>query len=140
MKEITIEEARKYGIQSQHSIMENGEKRFRLMCERDKTGYIRGEGGKKGYWQNSHYHKTIRELYIVQKGKILFAQYKNNKLEINEVNENEMCKAEPNIPHNVYMYPNTVTHTIKYGEIEEADWIPFEKLDDMLKNIEIKEN
>ena len=51
--------------------MDNGEKRFRQICIKDKTAYIRAEGGKVGYWQNSHYHKTIREIYIVQKGSIL---------------------------------------------------------------------
>lgn len=139
MEEITIEEAKKYGIQNQHSIMENGEKRFRLICERDKTGYIRAESGENGYWQKSHYHDSVKELYIVQNGTILLIQYINNELKINKLTEGEIFKIEPKIPHNVYMYPNTVSHTVKYGQIEEFDWKPFSKLDEMLKDINIEE-
>lgn len=139
MEEITIEKAKKYGIQNQHSIMENGEKRFRLICERDKTCYCRAESGKTGYWQKSHYHNSIKELYIVQKGNILFVEYIKNELKISKINEGEIFKVEPKIPHNVYMYPNTVLHTVKYGQIEEFDWKPFSKLDEMLKDINIEE-
>lgn len=132
MKELNIEEVEKHGIESKHTIMDTGEKRFRQICTKDKTAYIRTESGIKGYWQNSHYHTSIRELYIVQKGKILFAQYKNNQLEITALNENDIIKTEPSIPHNVYMYPDTVTHTVKYGEINDYDWIACKDLDDIL--------
>lgn len=137
MQDISIEEAIKFGIENKHSIMENGEKRFRQICSKDKTAYIRTEGSEIGYWQKSHYHTSIREIYIVQKGTILFAQYINNKVEINKISENGICKTEPNIPHNVYMYPNTVLHTVKYGEVKEYDWKSFEQLDDILKDSNI---
>lgn len=132
MQDISIEDAIRYGIENKHSIMDNGEKRFRQICSKDKTAYIRTEGCEKGYWQKSHYHKSIRELYIVQKGTILFAQYINNKVEISKISENDICKTEPNIPHNIYMYPNTILHTVKYGEVKEYDWNAFEQLDNML--------
>lgn len=139
MKDISLENANDFGIENKHSIMENGEKRFRLLCKSDKTAYIRAEGGNTGYWQKSHYHKTIKELYIIQKGSILVAEYINDKLEIKKINENEFFSLEPNIPHNIYMYPNTITHTVKYGKIDDYDWIPCGKLDKILKNINIKE-
>lgn len=139
MKKISIRKARKYGLKMNSSLMENGEKRFRLICTKDKTAYGRTEGGKKGYWQNSHYHKNMSELYVVQNGKILFAKYRDNQLEIIEVDQNGICTAEPNVPHNVYMYPDTVIHTIKYGETEDYDWIPFEKLDNILSEKTIEE-
>lgn len=139
MQDISVEEAINYGIENKHSIMDTGEKRFRQICSKDKTAYIRTEGGEKGYWQNSHYHTSIREIYIVQKGEILFAQYKNNKLLINKLKENDICKTEPNVPHNVYMYPNTVIHTVKYGEVKEYDWKPFGELDNILSSKSIEE-
>ena len=139
MTDISLESAIEFGIENKHSIMKNGEKRFRQICTKDKTAYIRGESGDNGYWQNSHYHKTIKELYIVQKGSILLAVYLNDKVKIKKVNENEFFSIGPNIPHNIYMYPNTVTHTVKYGTIDDNDWIPYEKLDEILKNINIRD-
>ena len=139
MEDISIQEAIKHGIENKHSIMDTGEKRFRQVCLKDNTSYIRTEGGEEGYWQNSHYHSSIRELYRVQKGKILFVEYKNDELIVNKMKENDICKTEPNVPHNVYMYPNTVIHTVKYGTIKDADWIPFEQLDDILKDKTIEE-
>lgn len=113
--------------------MDNGERRYRQICSKDKTAYIRAEGGKVGYWQNSHFHKTIREVYIVQKGSILLVQYIDNKLCVKKIIENEIYNVKPNVPHNVYMYPDTVLHTVKYGEVEEYDWQEFKKLDDIVK-------
>ena len=139
MKEMSTKDTTKFGIEYKNSIMENGEKRFRQICSKDKTAYIRAEGGETGYWQKSHYHKSIKEVYIVQKGTILMAQYINNKVKINKIDEEGIFKIEPNVPHNVYMYPNTVLHTVKYGRVKEYDWESFEQLDDMLKNQSIEE-
>lgn len=119
--------------------MENGEKRFRQICLKDKTAYIRAEGGNVGYWQNSHYHKSIIEVYIVQKGMILLAQYIEGNTKINRVEKGKIFNVEPNVPHNVYMYPNTVLHTVKYGEVEEYDWQEFKELDNILKNKTMEE-
>lgn len=107
---------------------------------KDKTAYIRAEGSNRGYWQKSHYHKFVKEIYIVQKGSILLAQYKDGEVCFNKVDEDETFIVFPNIPHNVFMYPNTITHTVKYGEGKEYDWEAFEKLDNILneKSIEIK--
>lgn len=139
MIDISLENANEFGIENKHSIMENGEKRFRQICKNDNTAYIRAESGINGYWQNSHYHTSIKELYIVQKGSILLAKYLDDKLVIKKINENEFFSLEPNIPHNIYMYPNTVTHTVKYGKIDDYDWLPYEKLDEMLKKINIED-
>lgn len=135
MKDITAEDAEKFGIENKHSILENGEKRFRQYCSKDNTAYIRAEGQEKGYWQNSHFHKSIKEIYIVQKGKVLLAQYINNKMKIKKFDECGIFIVEPNIPHNIYMYPHTVLHTVKYGEVKEYDWVPFELLDEKIKEI-----
>lgn len=139
MTDISIGDAKKFGIENKHSIMENGEKRFRQICLKDKTAYIRAEGKEIGYWQKSHYHKSIKEIYIVQKGQILLAKYIDNKMEINKFYEGGVFKIEPNIPHNIYMYPNAVLHTVKYGEVKEYDWEPFELLDEKIREKSITE-
>ena len=138
MQEIVLLDETKCGMKNKHTIMTTGEKRFRQICIKDKSSYIRAEGGDKGYWQKSHYHKHANEIYIIQKGSILLAQYIDGKVKIDKVNEDETFKVKPNIPHNVYMYPNTVTHTVKYGKNEEGDWFSFEKLDNILQNKKIK--
>jgi len=132
MQEIILLDEVKCGMKNKHTIMATGEKRFRQICMKDKTSYIRAEGGSNGYWQKSHYHKYANEIYIVQKGSILLAQYIEGKVQINKINEDETFKVSPNVPHNVYMYPNTITHTVKYGRGEENDWETFEKLDNIL--------
>lgn len=139
MKDMSMEDAGKFGIANKHSIMDNGEKRFRQICLKDKTAYIRAEGGKLAYWQKSHYHKYINEIYIVQKGQILVAQYIDNKIKINKYKECGVFTIEPNIPHNIYMYPNAVLHTVKYGDVKEYDWEPFELLDEKLQEKSITE-
>ena len=85
------------------------------------------------------FHKSIREIYIVQRGSILLAQYINNNVHIRKVERNEVFNVDPNVPHNVYMYPNTVLHTVKYGEVKEYDWQEFKKLDEILKEKTIEE-
>ena len=75
----------------------------------------------------------------VQKGMILLAQYIEGNTKINRVEKGKIFNVEPNVPHNVYMYPNTVLHTVKYGEVEEYDWQEFKELDNILKNKTMEE-
>ena len=35
------------------------------------------------------------------------------------------------------MYPNTVSHTVKFGESDEYDWERFELLDEKIKEMDI---
>ena len=48
MEDISIEEAEKYGIKNQHSILDTGEMRFRQICLKDNSAYIRAEGKDVG--------------------------------------------------------------------------------------------
>ena len=41
------------------------------------------------------------------------------------------------ISHNIYMFPNTILHTIKYGDCSKSDWNGNKELDEMIKNIDI---
>ncbi|WP_417039929.1 hypothetical protein, partial [Coprobacter fastidiosus] len=67
------------------------------------------------------------------------AQYIEGNTKINRVEKGKIFNVEPNVPHNVYMYPNTVLHTVKYGEVEEYDWQEFKELDNILKNKTMEE-
>lgn len=67
MKEIKTDNLSEYGIEIKSHIMDNGEKRFR-MIGKDGSGYIRTES-LDGGWQKAHYHEKIQELYLVQKRK-----------------------------------------------------------------------
>lgn len=136
MKEIDNNQLSEYGINTKHHIMDNGEKRFRLIGD-DGSAYIRTESSINSGWQNSHYHKTIKELYLVQKGTIIFVELVNDELNVKKYTEGEFCISQPMVPHNVYMFPDTITHTVKFGYCSNADWNEFKKLDEMLKSIDI---
>lgn len=65
-KQISEEEAHLLGIDTLHQEMDNGERRFRLVSS-DGSSYIRTEASNNGGCQKSHYHKSLREFYVVQK-------------------------------------------------------------------------
>ena len=132
MKEIKENELNNYGINIKCNIMDNGESRFRLIGS-DGSSYIRTESSVNSGWQNSHYHTEIKELYLVQKGTIIFVELKDNRTNIKRISEGEFCISEPMIPHNVYMFPNTITHTIKFGDCSKADWNECKELDEIIK-------
>ena len=136
MQEINNNQLNEYGITAKHHIMDNGEKRFRLIGE-DGSAYIRTEASLDSGWQNSHYHTTIKELYLVQKGTIIFVEFINNKVNLKKYVEGEFCISQPNVPHNVYMFPNTITHTIKFGDCSKSDWNECKELDKMVKTIDV---
>ncbi len=136
MKEINNNELTDYGINTKHHIMDNGEKRFRLIGA-DGSAYIRTESALDSGWQNSHYHTTIKELYLVQKGTIIFVELINNKIIAKKYVEGEFCISQPMVPHNVYMFPNTISHTIKFGDCSKSNWNESVELDKMIKTIDI---
>lgn len=124
MSKISTETAKiKYGIKNSHEIMSNGELRFRLLSD-DGSSYIKTISGSKGAWQNSHYHKITKEIYIIQQGWMVLASLINNDILIKIYYPNDIISTEPNIVHNVYLSKNTITHTIKYGIPNKNDWFP----------------
>ena len=123
-----------YGIRNYHTLMDNNEKRFRLISDKDNSSYIRTEGSSDGGFQNSHYHKFFKEMYIVQKGQIDIYEYKDGVLKINKLQEGDYFLINANTSHNVYMYPNSITHTVKFGNSQDNDWYPSHELDELIKN------
>ena len=135
MRELTIKEINASGIRTHHTIMDNGEKRYRLISDKDKTSYIRTECQRSEELQKSHYHKHFKEMYIVQKGQIDIYQYIDKKIIKKHLVASEYLEIKNSIPHNVYTYPNAVIHTVKYGNSQDEDWYAYPELDEMLKKI-----
>lgn len=131
--DLTGEIKDKYNLISNYQIMESGETRFRLLSK-NNYGYIMTETKNSSGFQESHYHKTTNEMYIVQQGKVKI-YYKDKNEEIKELilNENDTFLVRPFISHNIYMYDNTIIHTVKFGKCEDNDWYPDTQMDKLLK-------
>src|SRR6266702_377345 len=104
-RDIEAHGARAMGVWIHHSAMPNGELRFRLK-HADGTAYSRTEATDNGGWQKSHAHRSVRETYITQRGRMALAELIGEALRIRLFGPNEICTTEPNIPHNVYLYDN----------------------------------
>jgi hypothetical protein len=128
-RDIGPEEARAKGVSTEHNEMPSGERRFRLKHD-DGTAYSRTEATASGGWQNSHYHRTVRETYIVQRGKMALAELVEGTLRLCVFGPNEICTTKPNVAHNVYLYGNSVIHSLKHGDAgHHADWHASPRLD-----------
>src|ERR1700739_1987317 len=108
-RQIDVNEAREHGVWAEHTKMPNGELRFRLK-HRDGTAYIRTEASDDSGWQKSHYHRTVRETYIVQRGQIALAELIDSERRIRVFDAGEMFTTEPGVPHNIYMFGNSIIH------------------------------
>ncbi len=125
-----------FGIKTNIQKLENGELRARLIGN-DKSSYIRTESGDNEYWQRAHYHNYLNEMYIVQSGKIIIAVKKDDDVEFITLNKDDYFVLPSKTSHNVYMFKNTVTHTVKFGDIIESDWNLDEPFNNITQNIEI---
>ncbi|MGM0884719.1 MAG: hypothetical protein ACQEXQ_27230 [Bacillota bacterium] len=133
-KYISAEQARSLGIETVHQEMENGERRFRLVSA-DGSSYIRTEASNEGGWQNSHYHKELTEIYIVQSGWLVYAELSSEgELSLKFLGQGESIIVNPSIHHNLFMSPYAVTHVVKYGGLK-VDWFPSTELDRVTKHI-----
>ncbi len=134
-RDIEAAEARARGVWTHHSQMPNGELRFRLRHD-DGTAYSRTEAGDDGGWQKSHHHRTVRETYIVQRGRIALAELIDGALRIRVFGPDDIFTTAPNVPHNIHLYRNTVIHTVKHGEEGSvADWHADPSLDEKIRHL-----
>jgi hypothetical protein len=130
-----IDLADEYGIEIHHERMPNGELRFRLHG-RDGSGYVRVISGPRGAWQNSHYHRQIRETYIVETGWMVLAERQSEAHDVvlRRLDPGGIVTTEPMRKHNVYLPAETVIHVVKHGSVlGEADWIAAPDLDAVTK-------
>lgn len=100
--------------------MDNGERRFRLIADQDFTSYIRTENSGVGAWQNAHYHESVLETYIVQKGWIVACELVDEQYKYTKYDEGAIFTTRPLVVHNVYMPAGAVIHTVKHGPTDPA--------------------
>ncbi|PSW22128.1 hypothetical protein C9I98_02360 [Photobacterium sanctipauli] len=127
-------------LETSKEVMGNGEIRYRMKAN-DGSGYIRtvyqGAGcGDRGAWQNSHYHLSTLETYIVQSGSILFAELHDGVPVVKQYTSGEIVTAKVGVPHNVFVRPGTDLHTVKHGDVVADDWHPSPELDLALADLD----
>jgi hypothetical protein len=123
--------AEAYGIETHHERMPNGELRFRMYGP-DGNGYVRTVSSPVGAWQNSHYHRQIRETFIVETGWMVLAEWQpeGHAVALKRLDPGGIVTTEPLRQHNVYLPANTLIHVVKHGSaMGEADWIAAPDLD-----------
>lgn len=104
-----------FGISTMHERMDNGELRFRLRHNAG-SAYCRTEASASSGWQRSHYHRHVRETYVVEKGWMAFADLRGEELNVRIFKPGEVFTTEAGVVHNVYLPPDAVIHTVKHGE------------------------
>lgn len=124
-------------IHIENEKMPNGENRFRVRWK-DNSGVNITNSGNTPNWQNAHYHKSCKELYVVQKGKIIMALIENGEVQYKVLEQGDSIVIGPLTSHNVYMYKNSMTYVIKFDNISENDWFYDEKLDKISKEYDFE--
>ncbi|MEG0076319.1 hypothetical protein [Anaerorhabdus sp.] len=137
MKELSIIDAEKQGIKMKNHMMDNGEKRFRLVQDCGSS-YICTITAEASGWQNSHYHLEKKEFYLLESGCAYVAELIHQQLQITQLKLDEVYSIKKGNPHNIYLDENSVLHTIKYGTKSE-DWHACIELDEMVKIICVKD-
>lgn len=128
-RQISHDEAKERGVWTEHNEMLSGELRYRLK-NMDGTAYIRTESGSGG-WQKSHYHKSVRETYIVQLGRMALAELIDGTLRLRVFGPGKVVTTEPYVAHNVYMFRGSIIHTVKHGrEGQVSDWYAAQSFDE----------
>lgn len=124
------EAMKKYGICVRHGQMKtNGELRFRLNSTKDGSAYIRTQTtGESQGWQKPHFHKHLKETYIVEQGWIGYVELVNEEPVYKKYEPGDVFTTSPNVIHNIYMPADSVIHTVKHGagptagESGKPDW------------------
>jgi len=117
----TEEATSTHGISTKHGRMPNGELRFRLVS-RDGNDYIRTVASQTSGWQKAHFHRSLRETYIVERGWMALAEKNNAGMSLTIYRPNDVVTTTPNVVHNVYLPSQAVIHTVKHGAAGAGDW------------------
>lgn len=121
-RQVTLKRsAENVGLRRNDEIMETGEARFRTMLE-DGSGMILCVNEGHGYWQNAHYHEHTVEIICVQKGRVACIASQDGTEMIRLYAAGTHFALEKGLNHNVYMFPNSVTYTIKLTDGVQSDW------------------
>ena len=129
-------EAEDLGVSTLHEEMDNGELRFRLRAA-DGSSYIRTQAAQQSGWQNSHLHRHVHELNVIQQGAMAVVEEHEGKLSFRVIRAGEFYLCPLNVPHNSYMAPGTVAHTVKYGlNLPQTDWVACPHLDEVCRALD----
>jgi len=129
------------GVTTNHEIMANGERRFRLMTA-DGNGYILTRSPAGG-WQRSHSHAHVAETYVVEKGWMIFASEgsKSGPPQIRRLGPGETVTSQVGQVHNVYLARGSEIHTVKHGSRNgERDWEPHPEFDVITASIPVADS
>lgn len=133
---LSPQEAEDLGVSTLHEEMDNGELRFRLRAS-DGSSYIRTQSSPHSGWQNSHLHRHVHELNVIQQGAMVVVEERGGDLSVRVVRAGEFYLCPLHVPHNSYMAPDTVAHTVKYGtNLPQADWVPCPHLDELCRTLD----
>ncbi|MEA2998728.1 MAG: hypothetical protein QOK17_561 [Sphingomonadales bacterium] len=110
----------RYGVATSHESLASGERRFRLIQD-DGTGYIRTEAPSTGAWQQSHFHRALRETYIVQSEWAVYAEDGKDGLGLTLYGPGGLFTSAPDVVHSVYLPAGAVIHTVKHGAGSKGD-------------------
>lgn len=134
---LSSQQAEALGITARHERMDNGELRFRL-CGMDGSSYIRTEVGAESGWQNSHLHRHVHELNVVQQGAMVVVESRQEELTVLVVRAGESYLCPLDLPHNCYLLPGSVVHTVKYGSgLPAVDWVACPQLDSLCQTLDV---
>jgi hypothetical protein len=108
----------------------------------DRTGYEVVRAPDESAWQTAHYHKGLFETCVVQDGWVAFASLDSHGNRIVTVAfPGEVFTIKPGTPHNLYMSPGAVTHTVHTGlsvgphGLAGDDWYPEPELDEWSQSL-----
>lgn len=130
MRSLSSKEVEDAGVVAEHTQMENGEYRYRLLSKVDGSAYVRTEVTGNGSWQKSHFHKNVKETYIIERGKVIFFEKKDNIIKNKTLLSGDIITTEPYISHNLYVFAGAIFHTVKHNSKSlDADWFPDLEMD-----------
>jgi len=139
MEDISTELAMEFGVNAHHSRMDNGELRYRLESK-DGSAYVRVEASEAGGWQNSHYHKSVLETYIIQDKWAAFAELQGDDVLWRIMRPGDVYTTRREVSHNVYLPALAVIHVVKHGSSTElSDWFSDTALDMKTKHLSEEE-
>ena len=125
--------------------MENGEKRIRFTGNGTSNPFshiaVVMDRYVKAAWQNAHYHLVTVETWIVEKGCQIIIEQTSDGYKIIVMRKGDVYTSTIGIAHNCYVFPDTITHTIKTtvgNSTFDNDWKKAEKLDEYSKSINME--
>ena len=111
------------GLVHDSEIMGAGEAEFRTSLG-SGSSYVCSAAPSYGLWQKAHYHKQTTETVIVEEGMAACVELRDNECTIKLFHKGEHFIVTPFVHHNIYMFPNAITHTLYYSGTPEKDWYP----------------